>query len=233
MVCVRVMAAMCACMARHHATPIDIKKEIVMNTRGEKTSGQAIALIEAQLHTLPVSIAAVLEAFEVDAAEAALLEKLVLSRKPRQARTGSGGNIVAAAAQALPPLDFRALSQGLEAQPRGKLDHLRILAGNSLVVVGAFLHRHDMLSMRTPEVQFLGHVMQALLNGNLLRIAPGRMPTAAFDGLVIDAGVDGRPVFDTADQEGLMAIGDAIALLQWLSRYFRGEGGYVSGGDAG
>ena len=82
-----------------------------MSTSGEKTSLLAVALIEQQLRTLPVTIAAVLEAFEVDAAESALLAKLVLNRKPRVVKTGSGGNIVAAKAEAYPPLNFQEASQ--------------------------------------------------------------------------------------------------------------------------
>ena len=204
-----------------------------MSTRGEKASLQAIALIEEQLHTLPVSIAAILEVFQVDETEAALLENLVLSCKPRHNRTGSGGNIVAAEAEPRPPVNFQTLTQSLGDKPFRKLDHLRVLASNALLAVGSFLLKHEMLSMRTPEVQFLSHAMNAILNANTLTVEAGYMPVAAFDGLVIDPAADGKPLFDTRDAEGLMAIGDAIALLQWLSRYFRGEDGYVSGGDAG
>jgi hypothetical protein len=218
---------------QYQTTPTDIKKELAMSTCGEKASLQAVALIEEQLRTLPVSIAAILEAFDVDEAEAALLENLALSCKPRHIRTGSGGNIVAAEAQPHPPVNFQALTRLLSEKPFRRLDHFRVLAGNALLAIGFFLHKHEMLSMRTPEVQFLGHAVNAVLNGNTLNVNAGYMPTAAFDGLVIDAAVDGKPLFDTAEAEGLMAIGDAIALLQWLSRYFRGEDGYVSGGDAG
>ena len=90
-----------------------------------------------------------------------------------------------------------------------------------------------MLDMRTPEVQFLGHAVTAILNANTLKIPEGHMPTASFDGLVIDASLDGTPLFNTADAEGLIELGDAIALLQWLGRYLRGDQNYVSGGDAG
>jgi hypothetical protein len=204
-----------------------------MNARGEKVSLLAADLIEEQLRTLPVSIAALLEAFEVDADESALLAKLVLERKPRVHRTGSGGNIVVAEVHPHPPLDFQTVTEALHAKPLQKLDHLRVLTGNALLAVGFFLRERDMLSMRTPEIQFLGHAVAAILDGNVLKVAPGHMPTAAFDGLVIDATVNGKALFDSHQAQGLMSIGDGIALLQWLSRYFRGEGAYVSGGDAG
>lgn len=90
-----------------------------------------------------------------------------------------------------------------------------------------------MLSMRTPEFQFLAHVVNAILHGNRFRIASGYMPVASFDGLVIDESLDGLPLFGEEQSRGFIELGDAVALLQWLARYLRGEMNYVSGGDAG
>jgi hypothetical protein len=96
-----------------------------------------------------------------------------------------------------------------------------------------FFKEHDMAAMRTPEIRFLDHVCGAILNGNRFRIDPGYMPIATFDGLAIDSKLNGVLLFGDGVSPGFMEFGDAIALLQWLSRYLRGERSFVAGGDAG
>lgn len=87
--------------------------------------------------------------------------------------------------------------------------------------------------MRTPEIQFLGHVCDAIFNNNTFDIDPGYMPIATFDGLIVDSVLSGTLLFGDDVTEGFMEFGDAIALLQWLSHFFNGEKDFVTGGDAG
>lgn len=110
---------------------------------------------------------------------------------------------------------------------------LKVVISNALLAVGMFLKEHDMAAMRTPEIQFLDHVCDAILNGNRFTLEPGYMPTATFDGLAIDGNLDGNCLFGDGVNAGFMEFGDAIALLEWLLRYLRGERNFVTGGDAG
>ena len=198
----------------------------------QKASYLAADMIEELLSMLTLTIPAVARSFETGETGEAYFDKVVRHRKLRLVETASGGNIVAEKAECpdkagTPPAEFGRLPA------QGKGDCLRILVGNSLVTVGALLQRHDMLDMRTPEFQFLGHVMNAVLNGNAFHIPAGYMPTASFDGLVISEKLNGMPLFAEGTLSGFMELGDVLALLQWLLRYLRGERGYVSGGDAG
>lgn len=98
---------------------------------------------------------------------------------------------------------------------------------------GMFFREHEMSQVRIPEVQFLGRVVDAILNLNTFQIDTDYIPKATFDGLVIDDSLNGSPVFGDGTGTGLMAFGDGVALLQYLSRYLRGEKNFISGGDAG
>ncbi|MGV3742939.1 MAG: hypothetical protein ACO1NO_11585 [Burkholderiaceae bacterium] len=194
----------------------------------------AINLVEEQLQTLPVSIATILQPDTCQLASSGVLENIVqLQTKRRNKDTGSVGNIVASYANEEPGLNFHAACEALGKDPLQKGRYLKTVIGNALLAVGMFFKEHDMAAMRTPEIQFLDHVCDAILNGNRLRIDPGYMPIATFEGLVIDNKADGMPLFGDAVSAGFMEFGDAIALLQWLSRYLRGERNFVSGGDAG
>ena len=200
---------------------------------GESASMHAIHLIEEQLEVLPISLAAILYAADVGKIEASLLSDLLLRRKPRPPKTGSGGNIVAKEATPTDPIDFREASQHLRSHPREKMDYVRVVINNAILAVGIFMRENDMASMRTPEIQFLGHVVNAIINKGHFKINEGYIPMATFDGHVIDSSLNGKPLFDTEKDEGFLEFGDAVALLQWLSRYLRGEKKFVSGGDAG
>jgi hypothetical protein len=194
----------------------------------------AINLIEEQLQALPISVAGILHPSASDAVSADLLESLTTLQNTRRAHdTGSGGNIVANAAQEGHALNFRASSHTLLNNPLQRTASLRVVIGNALLAVGMFFKAHDMAQMRTPEVQFLDHVCDAILNANRFNLEPGYMPIATFDGLVIDGSLNGALLFGDGAQAGIMEFGDAIALLQWLSRYLRGERNFVTGGDAG
>jgi len=198
----------------------------------QKASFHVADTIEELLSVLALTIPAVDTFFEAGGAKADYFDKIVRHRKLRLVETASGGNIVAEKAEC--PDKAGAPPMGFNLPPaQGKNDCLRILVGNSLVTVASLLERHDMLDMRTPEFQFLGHVRDAVLNGNMFRVPVGYMPTATFDGLVINAKLNGMPLFAEGTMPGFMELGDALALLQWLLRYLRGEHGYVSGGDAG
>jgi len=181
----------------------------------------AANLIEEQLRTLPIMIAAISQAFA-----SGKIEPVPLQKKLRLVKTGSGGNIVADEA---PPT----LNVMPSRTPHSQSECLRVVVSNALLAVGMFMKEHEMLAMRTPEFQFLGHIVTAIHNANRFQIPPGYMPTASFDGLVIDPSLDGTPLFGETQGKGFMELGDALALLQWLERYLRGEKNYVSGGDAG
>jgi hypothetical protein len=203
------------------------------NANTQKAPFLAADLIEAQLSALSVSLAAVVQSFERGDAEPHFPDCIVRRRQLRLVKTASGGNIVADKAEHPDKASTDAAPVLAATGKTPQNDCLRILVGNSLLVVGAFMKAHDMLDMRTPEFQFLGRAVDALLNGNIFRIAPGYMPVASFDGLVIDGRLDGQHLFAGGGAPGFLELGDALALLQWLLRYLRGERSYVSGGDAG
>jgi hypothetical protein len=203
-------------------------------SNGKKASALASSLIEEQLRTLSIAIAALAKAYETGEVEQDYLDRVLHHRKLRLVKTASGGNIVADKAEnpdKRPELviELPAISR----DAGGKYESLRVMVGNSLVTVSAFMKLHDMLDMRTPEFQFLGHVVDAILNANTFRIPSGYMPVASFDGLIIDEKLNGVAVFSEGTTPGFMEFGDALALLHWLSRYLHGERAYVSGGDAG
>ena len=200
---------------------------------GESASLHTLHLIEEQLQVLPISIATILQASEVGAVESELLDNLLLKRKPHPNKTGSGGNIVADEAHPTEDIDFRESSQYLRDHPLEKMDYVRVVVSNALLAVGTYMREHDMAAMRTPEIQFLFHLINAINNNNSFKVNEGYIPMATFDGLVIDSRLNGTPVFAKGEQEGFLEIGDAVALLQWLSRYMRGEKKFISGGDAG
>lgn len=199
---------------------------------GEKASLLASHLIEEQLRVLPMSAAMILQPihgeFEKEAAA-----NLLLRRKRTTLKTGSGGNIVMDYAEAGTALDFQSSIQTLQDDPQQKIHYLRVVVGNALLAVGMFLREHQMASIRIPEIQFLGHVVDAIQNANIFRIDDGYMPAASFDDLVIDKRLNGMPLFGDGNTQGFMEFGDAVALLQWLAHYLRGERNFVSGGDAG
>lgn len=199
---------------------------------GEKASLLASHLIEEQLRVLPMSVAMILQPihgeFEKEAAA-----NLLLRRKRTTLKTGSGGNIVMDYAEAGTALDFQSSIQALQDEPQQKIHYLRVVVSNALLAVGMFLREHQMASIRIPEIQFLGHVVDAIQNANVFRIDEGYMPAASFDDLVIDKQLNGTPLFGDGNTQGFMEFGDAVALLQWLAHYLRGERNFVSGGDAG
>lgn len=199
---------------------------------GENASQLAINLIEEQLQTLPVAISMIWQAPNAGNVDTEMMAK-VLQRKQRSAKTGSVGNIVGASALADPGLDFQDLNQAFRDDPLQQMRYLRVVVSNALLAVGAFFRSHGMASLRTPEVQFLGHVCDAIMNENIFHIEDGYIPIATFDGLVIDSKLNGTPLFGDGVREGFMEFGDAIVLLRSLSRYLRGEKNFISGGDAG
>lgn len=193
----------------------------------------AIDLIEEQLRTLPVSLAMIVHppaAREDPSMQRSLAQ---LQNKRRTHTTGSVGNIVAGNAPHDSILDLAAANHFLRSSPVQRNAYLRVVIGNALLAVGMFLKEHDMAAMRTPEIQFLDHVCNAILNANRFTLEPDYMPIATFDGLVIDSSLDGNLLFGDGVRAGFMEFGDAIALLRWLVRYLRGENHFVTGGDAG
>lgn len=199
---------------------------------GEKASLLASHLIEEQLRVLPVSAAMILQPIDGDF-ERYASENLLLRRKRTTLRTGSGGNIAMEYAEPGTELDFHGSIRALQQDPKQKISYLRVLVSNTLLAVELFLKEHHMASIRIPEIQFLGHIVDAIQNANTFDIPEGYMPVASFEDLVIDASLNGKPLFSDGDTQGFMEFGDAIALLQWLARYLRGERNFVSGGDAG
>lgn len=201
--------------------------------RSDEAYDAAMNVIQAQLQALPVAMAAAIAMPSDARVPRQDWESLLQSRRQRRPQdTGSVGNIVAGAAKDKPEVEVCA-AQPFPANRAQQTDYLRIVVGNALLAVGMFLKDHDMAEMRTPEIQFLDHVCEAILNGNRFKLDSGYMPIASFDGLVIEAGLDGTLLFDQQDQQGFMGWGDAVALLQWLLRYLEGSQRFVSGGDAG
>ncbi len=201
---------------------------------GEEVCQRAVKLIEEQLQVLPMAMASILKPPPVNDSSAHQMTDLVqFLRRRNLEETGSGGNLVARKADPEPMLDFDASNRALHENRSVKTNYLRVVISNALLTVGLFFKEHGMAEMRTPEIQFLEHVLDGILNQNTFSLKQGYMPIATFDGLVIDGSVDGQAVLDDGTREGLLEFGDAIALLRWLSRYLRGEKNYVSGGDAG
>lgn len=199
---------------------------------GEKASLLASYLIEEQLRVLPVAAAMILQPIDGDF-ERHAGENLLLRRKRTTLRTGSGGNIAMEYAEPGTELDFHGSIRLLQEDPQQKISYLRVVVSNALLAVGLFLREHQMAQIRIPEIQFLGHVVDAIQNANIFDIPDGYMPHASFEDLVIDRHLNGTPLFGENGHQGFMEFGDAIALLQWLARYLRGERNFVSGGDAG
>lgn len=201
---------------------------------GEEACRRAVKLIEEQLQVLPLAMATILQPPALNDAGADQMTDLVqFLRKRKREETGSGGNLVAREADPEAKLDFEASNRALQGSRSVRTDCLRIVISNALLAVGLFFKEHGMDEMRTPEIQFLEHVLAGILNENTFSLKQGYMPMATFDGLVLDGSVDGQAVFDDGARDGFLEFGDAIALLRWLSRYLRGEKNYVSGGDAG
>jgi hypothetical protein len=200
----------------------------------------AIGLIEAQLRVLPLSLSALSPAM-ADAAANGMPASIQLHRKQRPAKSGSAAVIAAADAGIDTRLDtgnhlefdLAAPRQALQDNPKLIAHAQRTLVGNALLAVGMFFREHGIAATRTPEVQFLGHVCNAILNVDTFRIEAGYVPGASFDGLTIDSSLDGAPLFGDGDEEGFMEFGDAVALLQRLAQSLRGTREFVSGGDAG
>ncbi len=187
---------------------------------GKQACQQAIRLIETQLQVLPLVVVAIVEPAAGDGAAA----PLALSRKGLAPDAGTRPPIA---------LDLAAATQELNSRPHARSEAQRIVIGNMLLAVDAFLKVHDIASSRTPAIQFLGHVCEAIVNDNVLAIDPGHIPAAAFDGLVIDETLNGTLLFGDGVRAGLMEFGDAVALLEWIARHLRGEKKLVTGGDAG
>ncbi len=193
----------------------------------------AINLIDEQLRALPISLAAIAHPSGPPHISDVLGNLLQCRSKRRNGTTGSVGNIVAggAAPDIVPGWD--AANEILLTDPLQRNSYSRTVIGNALLAVGMFLKEHGMAAMRTPEIQFLDHVCDAILNVNRFTLDSAYMPIATFDGLMIDASLDGSHLFGDGTHAGFMEFGDALALLLWLSRYFRDGRHFVTGGDAG
>ena len=72
-----------------------------------------------------------------------------------------------------------------------------------------------------------------IFNDNTFDVNTGYIPIATYGGLTIDSKLRGTPLFADGITDGLMELGDAIALLQWLSHFLNGEKHFVTGGDTG
>jgi hypothetical protein len=201
----------------------------------------AVDLIETQLRVLPISLAMLSSlssgAGAASADSARIADAIQLKRKQRAVKTGSAAAIVVAAtgteAEPLLAFDLSAAYRALRDNADQARAYQGILVGNALLAVGMFLKENGISTTRTPEVQFLGHVCNAIINDNTFRIESGYVPGASFDGLIIDSSLDGSRLFGDGAAAGFMEFGDAIALLQRLAQYLQGTQEFVSGGDAG
>jgi len=202
--------------------------------KGKQAVEAAIRLIEEQLQAIPVAVATILHAPALDKQQLdAIAGSMQLLRKPRAGSTASVGNIIIADADSDVKLDFETSYRALQDDLAAKDKYLRIVIGNALLAVGAFFREFGMADMRTPEVQFLDRIHDAVLNGNRFALDADRPAVASFAGLNIEQSQDGMPLFGADGQAGFMEFGDAVALLQWLAHYLRGGENFVTAGDAG
>lgn len=209
---------------------------------GKQACQLAAHLIEEQLEVLSISIALIVQRAQTDDLDANPIAKPIqLQRKHKPLTTGSsvatgatGANLPSERQddftfEFLPPKQ----AQYEYDNSLRQTDCLRVLISNALLAVDFFLKEHGIATSRTPEIQFLGHICNAIVNMNTFRIAPGYIPKATFEGLAIDSSLDGALLFGDGLNEGFMEFGDAIALLQALAHHLRGVPHFVSGGDAG
>src|SRR5450830_1361518 len=176
----------------------------------------AVDLIEEQLAALSMAAALLLHstpAKGVDAASGATAKPVQLKRKPRSTRNGLPDTLVPEGALAPGAanggFDLQTKTTHHENAPE-KMNCLRVLIGNALLAVEFYLKEHHIASSRTPQIQFLGHLCNAILNANTFRIDTGYIPGASFEGLVIDSTLDGKPVFGDGVAEGFLEFGDAV-----------------------
>jgi len=184
----------------------------------------AVKLIEEQLEVLSISIAMILAD---DIEPGSSVKSIQLQRKRRPLKTGSTG---VADAQIF---EFHVPDRALRENQLRKMNCLRVLISNALLALNSFLKEYNIAASRTSQIQFLGHICNAIINANTFRINPGYIPGASFDGLEIDSTLDGVLLFGDGVTEGFMEFGDAVALIQWLAHHLRETQHLVSGGDAG
>jgi hypothetical protein len=111
---------------------------------------------------------------------------------------------------------------------------VRVAGSNALLAVADFFQAHDLSTLRTPEVQFLMDLRNAIANGNRFAIGHGQyLLAASFEGLVIDETLDGTLVFGDGKQDGFVELGDVVVLLEVLMYHLRGMQRPSPGGDAG
>jgi hypothetical protein len=182
-----------------------------MEKGGSKHSGaEAITLIDEQLRVLTIALGGAGALSPADGVE--------LARKHA------------------PPLVLGAQPPaGADTEPPSRAKVQRVLVTNALLAVGGFLDDHDIANSRAPEIQFLSRVRDAIRNGNVLTLRPGEsVPETHLGDLTIRASDTGRPLFCEDDEaNGLMRIGDAVALLQRVADHLRGMRHLYSAGDAG
>lgn len=89
---------------------------------GQKASQHVLHLVEEQLRILPITVATILHADELDNVDPKPLSSLLLKRKPHSRKTGSGGNIVAQEVQPTEAIDFQESSQHLHDHPLDKTE---------------------------------------------------------------------------------------------------------------
>jgi hypothetical protein len=201
---------------------------------GKEACQLAVNLIEEQLSVLPISIAMISACATAQNIEPLQIPNAIhLPRKRRPLKTASAGTAANVEAGSDFTFDVPAVDRALHENPLRRMHYQRVLVSNALLAVGFFLKEHGISATRTPEIQFLGHVCNAIVNANMFRIEAGYVPGASFDGLVIDSTLDGALLFGNGVTGGFMEFGDAVALLQWLAQYLRGMQDFVSGGDAG
>jgi hypothetical protein len=122
-----------------------------------------------------------------------------------------------------------------DGEPLSRATMRRVLVSNALLAVGDFLSDHHIDLSRAPEIQFLARVRDAIRSGNMINVRSDEpLPEATFAGLKIDASANGKPLFGDEDaSDGLLCIGDAVALMQRVAEHLRGMRNLYSAGDAG
>jgi hypothetical protein len=130
-------------------------------------------------------------------------------------------------------LGLAASWDALHQDPQRLSGVMRVASTNAILAIAGFFDAHGFSELRTPEVQFLMRIRDAIANGNRFQIEDERIPTASFNGLIITSELNGSPLFDDGVTTGCIDSGDVAALMRYLIDHLSGAKTMISDGDAG
>jgi hypothetical protein len=221
------------CKAAIHAACTTLRDANMVRKTENDPVEIGIALIEQQLLALLLYASAVADRIDhdkklPDLATAYRLLRRKLSPTEPQTHVEDG----------TPGVERKALGlesswDALHQDPQRLLGVMRVASTNAILAVAGFFEAHGFSELRTPEVQFLMRIRDAVANGNRFQIEDERIPTASFNGLIITNKLNGSPLFDDGVTTGSIDSGDVAALLRYLVDHLRGAQTLISAGDAG